>query len=343
MTKSENESTVITGCGWVTPIIAGTIDDVLSAYTDRESISPGDDGFAVVPETLRDAEFNLSPELKRDRGAWMAGVALEYARRGAVLSAESVPPERVGMVLGCALAGQLGMMDFAGEVREQTPRFVSPIHFPQTVGNYLAGALARAYAIRGPNSTIACGAASSLRAIIEAQGILAGGEADLVYAGGVEQFSEELACGLHEPDVCLSEGACWFVLERSDHAGSRGVTPLATLSDIDVTRGGAGADGEDLEGIRSSAGIEEENTIVIEHWIGRCLGGLGAAATAAAIGAVRGHPLPLLARCDPRETVISRCTPTRDATSRDTVAASVTADAGSGRRTAIGLRITTGN
>ncbi len=342
MTQSENESIVLTGCGWVTPVIAGTIDDVLTAHADRQSISPGEDGFAVVPDTLRDAEFDLSSELKRNRGAWMAALALEHARRGAALLEQSVVPERVGMVLGCALAGQLGMMDFAGEVREQTARFVSPIHFPQTVGNYLAGALARAFAIRGPNSTIACGAASSLRAISEAYGILTSGEADVVYAGGVENLSKELACGLEEPNVCLSEGACMFVLERADHAGSRGANPLATLSLIDLEceedDQGRGNRGE----IRSAAGIEEEGAIVIEHWIGRCLGALGAAATAAAIGAARGYSVPLLVCRDPNETVVSRCAVGGDATSQNVATASIVADAGWGCQAAIGLRVPVG-
>jgi 3-oxoacyl-(acyl-carrier-protein) synthase len=170
---------VITGCGWVTPFAAGEISEILSA--DQACPAPGtlEQGYWPIPEDCLAGYPQLSAEIRQDKGAWIAAIAFEHSRRQAA-PPDSLPAERVGMVLGCALAGQLGMIAFANEVRAQSARFVSPIHFPQTVGNYIAGALARAYNIRGPNITLACGLASGLDAIAQGCALLAAGSADLV-------------------------------------------------------------------------------------------------------------------------------------------------------------------
>ena len=49
---------------------------------------------------------------------------------------------------------------------------------------------------------------------------------------------------------------------------------------------------------RSVVGPREPGAIYIEHWTGRCLGALGAAAVAAAIGAARGLPVPYVSEAD---------------------------------------------
>jgi 3-oxoacyl-[acyl-carrier-protein] synthase II len=199
------------------------------------------------------------------------------------------------------------MIDFANDVRGQSARFVSPIRFPQTVGNYIAGALARAYDIRGPNSTIANGIASGLDAVIEGCAILAAGQAELIYAGGVDRLTPQLVSGLSRhgsqssgppAEAMFSDGACLFVLEREDSARQRGAgvlglasEPRAAPLDAESPRS-ARADARPGE-IRSVAGWRAPGAICIEDWIGRCLGALGAAALAAAVGALHGLPVPV--------------------------------------------------
>ncbi len=289
MHKVMSDPIVLTGCGWVTPHVSGTIADVLAAYAQRGPLSSAKDYYWPIPESTL-AEFGLAIELKREKCAWMPAIALELALRDASLAAGSLPPERTGMILGCALAGQLGMIQFAGEVRAQGTRFVSPIHFPQTVGNYTAGALARAYQLRGTNLTLAAGLASSLNAITEACGLLAGGEVDVVLAGGFEELTPELArelsADLPQGSV-LAEGACLFVLERLSRAMSRGITPLATIQpETTVTE-------PEGQRVLSAAGRAAPGGVFIERWTGRCPGAAGAAAMAAGIGAARCLPVPL--------------------------------------------------
>ncbi|MHC4064432.1 MAG: beta-ketoacyl synthase N-terminal-like domain-containing protein [Planctomycetota bacterium] len=292
MTLSADKPIVLSGCGWVTPFAAGTISEVLTAARDTRSASTNAGGYRAIPDDLREDYPQLSAELKRERPAWITGVAVELARQQAAMGAESVEADRVGMVVGCALAGQLGMIGFADEVRRQSARFVSPIHFPQTVGNYVSGALARSYDIRGPNLTLSSGVASGLDAIVEACSLLAGGGADAVFAGGTDTLSTELATSLADPGVEVAEGACWFVLERGDHAFARGVTPLATVARTACLPGTEAENAPGGKAIVSAAPGRYAGAICIEHWVGQCFAALGVAAAAAAIGAAGGLEIP---------------------------------------------------
>lgn len=334
----------ITGCGWVTPFAAGSIAEVLSAAGARRGLRAADPTSApavgsqgtgrnpapqevcgsqereeswAVPNEWVDDYTDLSKELRLDKGAWMTAAALTHACRDASLEVESLAGERVGLILGCGLAGQLGMIGFANEVRQQSPRFVSPIHFPQTVGNYIAGALARGFNIRGPNLTVASGPASGLDAIAEGCDHVLNGRAEVVFAGGTEQLTQALAEGLAEAGVILSEGACLFVLEASEAAAVRGAKALATVAkrghmDERTAEFSPPEHTESPTGpaarILSVAGCRHPGAIFIEDWIGRCLGALGAAAVAAAIGAAGGISVPLLEDSDPHSVSIRRIT-----------------------------------
>lgn len=304
MPATEDSFIVLTGCGWVTPFAAGTIAEILAAARSRSTPPEPQDGYWAVPDDLLQSRTGLSKELQRDKAAAMTAVALEHALEAARIERDSLDGRRVGMVLGCALAGQLGMIDFANEVRQQTPRFVSPIHFPQTVGNYISGALARGYDVRGPNLTLACGAASGLDAVVEGAAAIAAGTADIVLAGGADRLSPALARGLSRPGVILSEGACMFVLERASAAAARGATPLAKITRARRLDGGesppVSADGA----IVSEACVPQPGAVCIEHWVGCCCGALGSAAVAAAIGATTGNDVPLRSRNNPRQITV---------------------------------------
>ncbi len=287
MTRHE-DPVVLSGCGWVTPYAHGTIETVLAAERPADT---DDHPFQAVGDAICAGFPNLTEEIRAEKGAWLAAVALEHALREARLDTATLDATRVGLALGNAMAGQIGMIDFANEVRGQSARFVSPIHFPQTVGNYLAGALSRGYHIRGSNLTIANGAASGLDAMLEAAGLLADGGVDAVFAGGVECLTETVVAPASAAGGKASEGACLFVLERASTAAARGVTPRAVLRLV--------TDGETPAiDIRSSAGGAEpaKGMIAIEAWIGAAGAASGAAAVAAAIGATRGHQVPVWTR-----------------------------------------------
>jgi len=281
---------VISGCGWVTYFAANKIPQVLASAEAAANAHTGPGRYRPVPREILEPYGAASAEVRREESVWLAGAALEIALADAALDRGTVGGDRVGLVLGCALAGQSGMIDFANDVRAQSARFVSPIRFPQTVGNYVSGALARAYDLRGPASTIACGSASSLEAIIEGSALLASGAADAVIAGGAERLTPQLVEGLDEPSVVFADGACLFVLERAEDARKRGREALGTLLVTPRDR----ASTPSSPRIVSTAGFGESGGIFIEAWTGRTLGADGAAALAAAIGRVGGAAVPIV-------------------------------------------------
>ena len=364
MAASFGDPVVLTGCGWVTPFAAGSIAEVLTAACPSRGLqlartataatetrkSPGDEGFRAVPDEWVNDYPDFAKELKLDKGAWMTAAALVHACRNASLQIELLDTARVGLALGCGLAGQLGMIDFAGEVREQSPRFVSPIHFPQTVGNYIAGALARGFKIRGPNVTLATGGASGLDAIVEACGFITAGGADVAFAGGTEQLSKPLAGSLAGPGEVLSEGACLFVLERSSHAVARSAQPLARVTRwghlgeraMAVRPNDAGSEGEDGGSpILSVAGCRYPGAIFIEHWIGRCLGASGPAAVAAAIGAAQQREVPLINASEVTSVSTGRITVGELSTAEGAIPALIITDADGAHRTTLEITIPT--
>ncbi len=332
------EAIVISGCGWVTPFEAGSIDAVLTAAGSADRAGSDTTGYWPVPDVVLHSRDELTREVKSDKAASLTAIAVEYARRSARFDWGDFPPERIGFVLGCALAGQLGMIDFAGDVRKQGTRFVSPIHFPQTVGNYVAGAIARAYNLRGPNLTLASGEASSLYAIHEGYSMLANDQADLALVGGTEVSSPELGSGLAAPGIGFSEGACWFVLEHEASALSRGVQPLAKV------KAPGHEEGEDVEstsGIISTGSEPRDGSVHIAHWIGRCPGAAGAAAAAAAIGAASGLEVPVVAGREGSTVQVRQLAQERDAPRAEQVEAVVVADRSEGQPMTLQLVIPT--
>jgi 3-oxoacyl-(acyl-carrier-protein) synthase len=215
-----SNSAVITGCGWVTPFGAGAARAFRAARSQPA-------GHLTVPAEFLNGGPALPEDLATELAVRLGARAVQLACEEAQLPLESLAGERTGLVIGSGLAGQGGMIDFANEVREQSARFVSPIHFPQTVGNYPAGAIGRAFHIRGVNTTISCGAAAGLEAVAEGARQIAADAADVMIVGGLEVFSDALARALEKDHEGLSDSACFFVVESAERASSRGIKPLA--------------------------------------------------------------------------------------------------------------------
>lgn len=278
----------LTGCGWVTPAATGTVADVCGTQDKNDRLHIKENRDWRVSEKLLEEYTNIPKTIRRDKDVWMTAIAIEHACQNASLDLTTMDGERMGLVLGCALAGQPGMIQFASEVRDQSARFVSPIHFPQTVGNYVAGAISRCFGIRGPNLTLAGGSSSGLDAIIEGVALLKSTKADVVLAGGSEILSEEIINALQQPNTHLREGACFFVMERLRHANIRKVKPLALIQDVDPS--------SDFQSpldtnnkIVSTSTTRIPGAIFIEHWTGLSLAASGPAALAACIYAAQNN------------------------------------------------------
>ncbi len=287
----QNNATAITGCGWVTPYGDGTAQEVFEQLDSNRIKAPHDPHGSRISDSLLDQYPDLPKAARSDKEAWMSAIAIKHACRHACLDHSHCDSERTGLVYGYALAGLPGMIQFASEVRDQSPRFVSPIHFPQTVGNYNAGTLARCFGLRGPNLTFSSGASSGLDAIAEAYALLQSDKADIIFAGGTDILTDEIAKALHQPDRTLSEGACWMVLETLSHAHSRNAKPLALIHSVKSNVELKKIDQD--KAILSSACGKIPGAIFIEHQVGHSLAASGPAAMAAAIVASQQNALPV--------------------------------------------------
>jgi 3-oxoacyl-(acyl-carrier-protein) synthase len=238
MSTKPDIHTVITGMGLASPWGIGPAAVVLSAPPSDEPTRDGD-GAWRIPDPILRPNAKRVPDLGGDRTALLAEPAISAALQEAAFDMAAADPTRVGLVLGTSYAALADMLRFATEVKQQTPRFVSPLHFPQTVGNYAAGAVARALKINGPNITLGGGSRSGLAAVAEAVRLLNGGKADLIIAGGADAVSPSLLRAMMDADQAdpngpfasqPAEGACFFCLESESSAITRGANTMARIT-----------------------------------------------------------------------------------------------------------------
>ncbi len=145
----------------------------------------------------------------------------------------------IGFVLGTAFAGIGTICAFDRRAIEVGPQFVSPLDFANTVLNAPAGQTAIWHRLRGPNATIAAGAASGLQAIAWGADLIANGAADAVLAGGADERFPGAICALRAAGLIgatdagatpfdvdrrgarLGEGAAFVMLEAEETAQAR--------------------------------------------------------------------------------------------------------------------------
>jgi 3-oxoacyl-[acyl-carrier-protein] synthase II len=122
-----------------------------------------------------------------DRHAQFALAAAAQAVRDAGLAIGSIPPERVGIVVGAGMGAMtLGERELTKLYEGQRPDRVHPNFIPTITLNSAAGLLALAHRATGPNLTVSTACSSSAHAIGVALGLLRGGQADAVIAVGAE-------------------------------------------------------------------------------------------------------------------------------------------------------------
>src|SRR5438552_3498846 len=161
-------------------------------------------------------------------------------------------PTRVGIVLGSAIGGFLGVMEQADVLRERGADRVSPFFLPSVLVDSASGQVAITLGIRGPNYAVVSACATGSHAIGEAAELIKRGDADAVLAGGTEACMHPLIlagfCAMrglavedeHPPHASrpfdatragfvMGEGACVLVLEELEAARGRGATVYAEV------------------------------------------------------------------------------------------------------------------
>ena len=187
---------------------------------------------------------------KLDRNVLLALGAAREAVADAALN--GFHPARVGIVVGSAIGGFLGIMEQAEVLRERGADRVSPNFLPNVLVDSASGQLAISLGIRGPNYAVVSACATGSHAVGEAAELIKRGDADAVLAGGTEACMHPLIlagfCAMrglvaedeHPPHASrpfdatragfvMGEGACILVLEEMDAARARGAEIYAEV------------------------------------------------------------------------------------------------------------------
>jgi 3-oxoacyl-[acyl-carrier-protein] synthase II len=201
----------------------------------------GFDPAAVVP--AKDAR-------RLDRNVVLAVAAAREAVADAELN--GYEPARVGIVVGSAIGGVIGITEQQEVLRERGPDRVLPTFIPSVLVDAASGQIAIALGFRGPNYAPVSACATGSHAIGEGAELIRRGAADAVLAGGTEACLSPLIlagfCSMRglvaeEEDptrasrpfdatragFVMGEGAGVLVLEELEAARARGAHVYAEV------------------------------------------------------------------------------------------------------------------
>lgn len=189
------ERLVITGMGAVTPIGIGVEtywNNLIAGKCGVERITRFDPKESPVKIAAQVKNFNpddfMTKKQSREMDLFMqyGYAAGEEALSDGGIKEDTIPADRMGVVVGTAMAGvsiiaetQDGLS--TGEHKKVSPRFV-----PKFIGNIAAAQIAIAKGYRGPSLTVSTACSSGADAISTAAMLLLAGEADAILVVGAE-------------------------------------------------------------------------------------------------------------------------------------------------------------
>jgi 3-oxoacyl-[acyl-carrier-protein] synthase II len=202
--------------------------------------------------------FDRKESRKMARGSQMAASAAIEAVKDAGLDLNNEDKTRIGCVIGSAAGDFFHLEDQHTRFLKMGPGSVNPLTVPRVIPNMPACSAAMALGIHGPTLGTTAACTTGTHSIGIALGLLRGGMADVILAGGSESAMTglvldsyasmgvlstrneipELASSpfdLNRDGFVIAEGACVLVLETIEHAEKRGAKPLAYLSGFGMT------------------------------------------------------------------------------------------------------------
>jgi len=216
----------------------------------------------VVPSRAEDPDGGFDPldsiaakDLKKmDRFIQFALAAADEALTAAGWAPQAGrQSDRTATVIASGVGGFPAMADATRTVEAKGARRLSPFTIPSFLANLAAGQVSIKHGLRGPLGCPVTACAAGVQALGDAMRLIRCGEADVVVAGGAEACidpvslagfaaARTLATGFEnaptqasrpfDRDRCgfvMGEGAAALIVERLDHARSRGAQPIAEL------------------------------------------------------------------------------------------------------------------
>ncbi len=252
---------LVTGIGAITPL-------GLDAPTTWRGLLAGESG--VVPISHFDASglptriagevrgFDPVEQLgakRAHRSARFSQLAIVAAREAVADAGLEVEPvaERVAVAVGCAVAGTPESERNIAALLDDGPKAVSPFYVASTIPNMAACEVAIDLGAHGPVTATALACATGTYALLEAQRLIAAGEADVVIAGGADAgINEAMIAGLcnmgplsernddpagasrpfdlDRDGFVFGEGAVVMVVESAAHAAARGAEAYGRIA-----------------------------------------------------------------------------------------------------------------
>ncbi|HRX94736.1 MAG TPA: beta-ketoacyl-ACP synthase II, partial [Chitinophagaceae bacterium] len=264
----ELKRVVITGLGAMTPL-GNTVPEywhgLINGVSGADMITLFDASkfrtrFACEIKGFDPVQFLDRKEARKiDRFTQLALVVSDQAMADAGLSADTVNPDRVGVVFASGIGGlitfQHEVTDFARG--DGTPRF-NPFFIPKMILDIAAGQISMRHNLRGPNFAVVSACASSTNAIMEAFNLIRLGKSDIILTGGSEAVISEAGVGGFNAMKAMSErnddpktasrpydkdrdgfvmgeAAGILVLEELEHAKARGAKIYAEIAGCGAT------------------------------------------------------------------------------------------------------------
>lgn len=255
------ENLVITGMGAVTPIGIGVENywnNLIAGKCGVGRITRFDPEDSPVKIAAQVKDFNpddfMSKKQSREMDLFMqyGYAASEEALTDAGIKEDTVPAERMGIVVGTAMAGVSIISETQDGLSTGAHKKVSPRFVPKFIGNIAAAQIAIAKGYRGPSLTVSTACSSGADAISTAAMLLLAGEADAVLAVGAEASlcpvvvaglasAHALSTNNENPQTAsrpfdktrdgfvFGEGGGAVLLETEEHAKKRGADIKARL------------------------------------------------------------------------------------------------------------------
>ena len=263
---------VITGLGIVS-CLGNDADSVARSLREQRSglrFNPRYAEAGMRSQVSGRPEIDVSTYIDRKSMRFMgdaaayAAVALQKAIADAQLPESMVSHERTGLIAGSGGASSFHHTEATDIARSKGVKRMGPYYVPRTMSSTVSACLATAAHIRGLSYTIASACATSAHCIGNAMELIQMGKQDIVFAGGGEEESWEMACLFDamgalsskyndRPEVAsraydaqrdgfvIAGGGGIVVVEDYEHALRRGAPIYAELIGY-----GATSDGHDM-------------------------------------------------------------------------------------------------
>jgi 3-oxoacyl-[acyl-carrier-protein] synthase II len=257
---NDNQRIVITGIGLTSPIGNNLTDfrqNLLDAKSGVKLIDVRYMGPQVAGMCDFD-EFKYQTKKNRRRGTRAGSISIWCAHEAindSKINFETLDKSRLGVFVGITEHGNVETENEIYEMHQNNLDYKlwSPHHNPRTVANSPAGEVTLNMGITGPHFTLGAACAGGNVGIINGAQQLLLNEVDVAIAGGVSEspatfgifaaFAAQGALAHHEDPtkasrpmdinrngIAISEGGCFYILERLSDARARGAKIYAELA-----------------------------------------------------------------------------------------------------------------